>query len=236
MQINELKKDQGEYEKKKEYLREELKDKEDIIEKIEKELVLYLRNTEDMKTIKNNHEFELNEYEHEVNPIQDDFRRIEENVKHMNTEIMKEYNHKVEKGEDITAKHALIATLKDRKKALTIKKLEEEGKFRRLTERLTDLAQHTFELDLKQELKTMLDSSDRDTRLMRQDEEKERMKKEGEKLLRYKNMVRKEIEEEEKREEHIIKNQHEFYKFHIENTTLVREFNDLKKTQKILSD
>lgn len=49
-------------------------------------------------------------------------------------------------------------------------------------------------------------------------------------------MVRKEIEEEEKREEHIIKNQHEFYKYHIENTTLVREFNDLKKTQKILSD
>lgn len=36
MQINELKKDQEEYEKKKEYLREELKDKEDIIEKIEK--------------------------------------------------------------------------------------------------------------------------------------------------------------------------------------------------------
>jgi predicted nucleic acid-binding Zn-ribbon protein len=31
VQINELKKDQQEYEKKKEYLREELKDKEDII-------------------------------------------------------------------------------------------------------------------------------------------------------------------------------------------------------------
>jgi chromosome segregation ATPase len=193
VQINELKKDQGEYEKKKEYLREELKDKEDIIEKIEKELVLYLRNTEDMKTIKNNHEFELNEYEHEVTPIQDDFKRIEENVKHMNLEIMKEYNHKVEKGEDIGGKHALIAALKQQKKNLTIKKLEEEGKFRRLTEKLTDLARHTFDIDLKQELKAMLDSSDRDTHLMRQDEEKERMKKEGEKLLRYKNMVRKEI-------------------------------------------
>jgi hypothetical protein len=48
-----------------------------------------------MKTIKNNHEFELNEYEKEVNPIQDDYKRIEENVKHMNVEIMKEYNHKV---------------------------------------------------------------------------------------------------------------------------------------------
>lgn len=59
-QIKELKKDQEEYEKKKKYLQEELKDKEEIIEKIEKELVLYLKNTEDMKTIKNNHEFELN--------------------------------------------------------------------------------------------------------------------------------------------------------------------------------
>lgn len=29
-----------------------------------------------MKTIKNNHEFELNEYENEVNPIQDDYKKI----------------------------------------------------------------------------------------------------------------------------------------------------------------
>lgn len=128
---------------------------------------------------------------------------------------MKEYNHKVEKGEDIASKNQKISTLKDTKRALTIKKLEEEGKFRRLIEKLTHLAEHTFDIDLKHELKVMLDSSDKETHLLRQDEEKERMKKEGEKLLRYKNMVRKEIEEEEKREEHIIKNQHEFYKYHI---------------------
>jgi hypothetical protein len=88
----------------------------------------------------------------------------------MNIEIMKEYNHKVEKGEDIASKQALIASLKQQKKSLIIKKLEEEGKFRRLTEKLTDLARQTFDIDLKQELKAMLDSNDRDSNLLRQDE------------------------------------------------------------------
>ena len=59
VQIAELTKDQEEYNRKKQYLSEELKDKESIIERIERELVQYLKNTEDMKTIKNNHEFEL---------------------------------------------------------------------------------------------------------------------------------------------------------------------------------
>ena len=39
------------------------------------------------------------------------------------------------------------------------------------------------------------------------DEQRQRQRREGEKLIRYKNMIRKEIEEE-----HIVKNQHEFYK------------------------
>ena len=59
MQIGELSKDQEEYDKKKRYLEEELHEKEDIIERIERELVQYLKNTEGMKTMKNNHEFEL---------------------------------------------------------------------------------------------------------------------------------------------------------------------------------
>ena len=59
VQIGELTKDESEYGRKKAYLQEELKDKEAIIERIEGELVQYLKNTEDMKTIKNNHEFEL---------------------------------------------------------------------------------------------------------------------------------------------------------------------------------
>ena len=45
MQIAELTKDQEEYDKKKHYLQDELKDKESIIERIERELVLYLKNT-----------------------------------------------------------------------------------------------------------------------------------------------------------------------------------------------
>lgn len=37
-----------------------------------------------MKTIKNNHEFQLEEYEQEVAPVEDNFNRIETNVKQMN--------------------------------------------------------------------------------------------------------------------------------------------------------
>ena len=39
-------------------------------------------------------------------------------------------------------------------------------------------------------------------------EEKEKQRRDREKLIRYKNMIRREIEEEEKREEHVVKNQH----------------------------
>jgi chromosome segregation ATPase len=104
--------DKDEYEIKKQYLKDELRDKEDVIEKIERELVHYLKNTEDMKTIKNNHEFELGEYEQEVAPIQDNFNRIETNVKQMNVEIMKEYNLKVEKTELINEQLQMVADMK----------------------------------------------------------------------------------------------------------------------------
>lgn len=43
----------------------------------------------------------------------------------MNIEIMKEYNHKVEKVDNIKDKNDLIIALKEKKKKLTIKKLEE---------------------------------------------------------------------------------------------------------------
>ena len=69
-------------------MQEELKDKESIIERIERELVIYLKNTEDMKTIKGNHEFELDEYEKEVNPITENHKLLENNVRQMNEEIM----------------------------------------------------------------------------------------------------------------------------------------------------
>lgn len=42
----------------------------------------------------------------------------------MNVEIMKEYNHKVEKIDSIKEKNDLIIALKEKKKKLTIKKLE----------------------------------------------------------------------------------------------------------------
>ena len=89
-----------------------MRDKEEIIEKIEHELVVYLKNTEDMKTIKNNHEFELEEYENEVHPISDNFQQIESNVKQMNLEIMKEYSLKVEKTELAERNLMLIEALK----------------------------------------------------------------------------------------------------------------------------
>lgn len=41
----------------------------------------------------------------------------------MNIEIMKEYNHKVEKVDQIKIKNQFIVALKENKKRLTIKKL-----------------------------------------------------------------------------------------------------------------
>ncbi len=72
--------------------------------------------------------------------------------------------------------------------------------------------------------------------MMLVDEQRQRQRREGEKLIRYKNMIRKQIEQEQKREQHIVKNQHQFFKYHNENTTLVREFNELKKLQKYLRE
>lgn len=88
----------------------------------------------------------------------------------MNIEIMKEYNHKVEKVDQIKIKNQFITALKEKKKRLTIKKLQEKGKFIRLSEKLTDLAKHTFELDIKKQLKDCLDTSEKDTSIVKQDE------------------------------------------------------------------
>ena len=123
MQIGELEKDKAEYETKKGYLGGELREKEEVIEKIERELMQYLKNTEDMKTIKNTHEFELQEYEAEVTPIARNFRKVEDNVKHMNQEIMKEYTHKMDKQDQIYQKQTHINALKEAKRAATLRKL-----------------------------------------------------------------------------------------------------------------
>jgi len=62
---------------------------------------------------------------------------------------MKEYNHKVNKVDDIKFKNDLIDDLKEKKKNLQIKKLETEGKINRFAEKLIDLVKHTFHVDVK---------------------------------------------------------------------------------------
>lgn len=88
-----------------------------------------------------------------------------------------------------------------------VKKLQVSGKLNRILEQLVFLATHLFDGDVKKELKALL--GDRaNEEYDRLDEEKQKQRRQGEKLMRYKNMIRREIEEEEKREEHISKNQH----------------------------
>lgn len=88
-----------------------------------------------------------------------------------------------------------------------VKKLQVSGKLNRILEQIVFLATHPFDGDVKKELKALL--GDRaNEEYDRLDEEKQKQRRQGEKLMRYKNMIRREIEEEEKREEHISKNQH----------------------------
>lgn len=62
---------------------------------------------------------------------------------------MKEYNHKVNKIDDIKSKNDLIYELKEKKKNLQVKKLETEGKINRFAEKLTDLVKNTFHVNVK---------------------------------------------------------------------------------------
>lgn len=186
-----------------------------------------------MKTIKNNHEFELKEYENEVTPISDNHVLLENNVRDMNSQIMNQYSHKVNTIEEIKTLSEIVQTLREKKKATGFKRVHGQNKFNRLAERLIYLATHPFEGNIRHELQLLLADDDTHEYAIL-NEEKETYKHEGEKLVRYKNMIRRQIEEEEKREEHTVRNQHEFFKYHNENATLLREFNELKKVQQLL--
>jgi hypothetical protein len=74
----------------------------------------------------------------------------------MNIEIMKEYSLKVEKTELAERNLQLIESLKEKKRDATVRKLSVENRFTRLAERLTYLATHPFDVDLKVELKQLL--------------------------------------------------------------------------------
>ncbi len=74
----------------------------------------------------------------------------------MNIEIMKEYSLKVEKTELAERNLQLIESLKEKKRDATVRKLSVENRFTRLAERLTFLATHPFDVDLKVELKQLL--------------------------------------------------------------------------------
>lgn len=63
-----------------------------------------------------------------------------------------------------------------------------------MSEKLVYLATHPFDGDVKMELKNLLDEKHSD-QFTKRDEEREKRKREGEKLIRYKNMIRREIEE-----------------------------------------
>ncbi len=65
---------------------------------------------------------------------------------------MKQYNHKINKADDIKSKNDLINDLKEKKKNLQVKKLETEGKLNRFAEKLTDLVKNTFHIDVKKQL------------------------------------------------------------------------------------
>lgn len=62
---------------------------------------------------------------------------------------MKEYTLKIEKTDKIDNYTKLIQQLKDKKKKSTTKKLEINGKLTRIAEKLTYLATHPFDGDVK---------------------------------------------------------------------------------------
>ena len=82
--------------------------------------------------------------------------------------------------------------MKEKKKEATFKKLHGDNRIVRMEERLVYLATHPFDCDLKEELKCLLEEEgeDESTKL---NEEKEKQRRDREKLIRYKNMIRREI-------------------------------------------
>ncbi len=82
---------------------------------------------------------------------------------------MKQYNHKINKADDIKSKNDLINDLKEKKKNLQVKKLETEGKLNRFAEKLTDLVKNTFHIDVKKQLQLLIDSNDKETGFVKLD-------------------------------------------------------------------
>lgn len=62
---------------------------------------------------------------------------------------MKQYTLKIAKTEKIDNYHKLIEKLKEKKKKSATKKLEINGKLTRIAEKLTYLATHPFDGDVK---------------------------------------------------------------------------------------
>ena len=104
---------------------------------------------------------------------------LENNVRHMNGEIMSEYTLKIEKKEMIEQIGKKAELLKEKKKEKGFKKLHGENKLNRLFERLVYLATHPFEGEVKQELKALILAENDDTEEnAKVSEEKERCKRE----------------------------------------------------------
>lgn len=85
-------------------------------------------------------------------------------------EIMKEYNLKVEKTQLIKEQLDLVNMFKEKKKQLMLNKLELEGRFKRLAEKLTYLAKHPFDCDIRGQLQSLLNQNSKADEVFKMDE------------------------------------------------------------------
>ena len=97
----------------------------------------------------------------------------------MNEEIMSEYTHKISKMEEISTLSQKVDELKEKKKDSMFRKLNVEGKFNRLAERLVYLATHPFDGDVNKELRNLIDGDIEEEHINSLDEEKEKQRREG---------------------------------------------------------
>ena len=114
----------------------------------------------------------------------------------MNGEIMSEYDNKMQQTEIIEISKKRIDQLKYKNKTATLKLLKSRNKLLRFSESLTELLDDPFDLKIKKELSKILDIHSTENYVLKSNEKMEKIKRDNERLMRKKNILRKAIDQE----------------------------------------
>ncbi len=184
-----------------------------------------LKSTHELKKVRDTHRFEMEENMLEVVPIGREMELVESNIKSLNEDILQTYLSKVQLSEQIGSLQERAALLADILQSNKRKSSIARQNYLRFVESLS-IVHSNYHKDrkLKTKLKALSEGVDYEP-----NQEYEAGKRENEGLLREKLLIKKRIDEEEKKEAGLIKSQGDIAHFHGHTVQLVCEHNSLRK-------